>query len=266
MERKTRVMIVDDEALLAVQILQYLRQTGYDVTAIVSSGTAAIQQVAIDCPDVVLMDIRMPGELDGIDAAAQIQKTHHIPIIYLTGHSDASSIARAKATSPFGYVLKPVRQKDLRIAIDMALYKHSLEENLRRTNQQLQAEILERKHAEQELHEYREHLEELVDARTDELQRANRQLAREIEDRKRIETELRQAKVQADAANRAKSEFLANMSHDIRTPMNAIMGFSEILRDRLRDFPEYRGYLERITGSSRNLLRLINDILDLSKI
>jgi len=91
-------------------------------------------------------------------------------------------------------------------------------------------------------------------------------VSEDITERKRAEEELQKAKEAADAANRAKSAFLANMSHDIRTPMNAILGFSEILKEQLHDTPKYQGYLDQIISGGHTLLRLIDDILDLSKI
>lgn len=91
-------------------------------------------------------------------------------------------------------------------------------------------------------------------------------ISRDVTASKKIEEQLKRAKEHADEANRAKSEFLANMSHEIRTPLNAILGFSEILKDKLTEYPEYSEYLAGIKHSGNNLLNIINDILDLSKI
>ena len=110
-----------------------------------------------------------------------------------------------------------------------------------------------------------DNLEKLVEQRTAELKKSNEELTQEIQERKRIEEDLITAKDIAESAVRARSAFLANMSHEIRTPMNAILGFADLLESRVRD-PESRGYLKSILTSGTTLLRLINDILDLSKV
>lgn len=133
-------------------------------------------------------------------------------------------------------------------------------------------DITERKRAEDELRLYREHLEELVSIRTAELIRANQTLQREIVERTLMEEALRQAKElaeeaqrEAEAANRVKSEFLSNMSHEVRTPLNAVLGFTGILETLITD-QEQKRYLSLIKAGGQNLLSLMNDILDLSTI
>jgi two-component system, sensor histidine kinase and response regulator len=127
-------------------------------------------------------------------------------------------------------------------------------------------DITERKRTEQMLQEANEELERRVEERTKDLWELNAQLNHDIYEREQMDVALQQAKDLAERANSAKSEFLANMSHEIRTPMNAILGFSEILKERLRDVPQYQDYLNSILESGQNLLRLINAVLDLSKI
>ncbi|MCP4401374.1 MAG: response regulator [bacterium] len=120
-------------------------------------------------------------------------------------------------------------------------------------------------HAEEELREHRDHLEELVKERTAELTAANTRLQQEIAERKRAEQEAQKVKEEAESANRAKSEFLANMSHEIRTPMNAVIGLSHMLM-RTNLNARQKDYVKKVHSSSRLLLGIINDILDSSKI
>jgi PAS domain S-box-containing protein len=130
----------------------------------------------------------------------------------------------------------------------------------------LMQDVTERKRAETELARYQEHLKELVKARTSELEEANRHLQQEIREREQLEAELIKAREAAESANRAKSAFLANMSHGIRTPMNAILGYAQILERDQAIGKTQRQYMEVINRSGEHLLGLINDILEMSKI
>jgi signal transduction histidine kinase len=101
------------------------------VTAVVASGEEAIQAAATDQPDLALMDIRLEGELDGIEAAKQIQARFNVPVIYLTAYADDTTLQRAKITEPFGYLIKPYQERDLQVAIEMALYKSRMDKKLK---------------------------------------------------------------------------------------------------------------------------------------
>lgn len=128
----TRILIVEDEGIVALDIQQQLIGLGYDVPAMAASGEDAIRKAAETRPDLVLMDIRLKGEMDGIQAAQHIQARSGIPIIYATAHSDEATLQRAKITGPFGYVLKPFETRELHIAIEIALYRHQMELQLKR--------------------------------------------------------------------------------------------------------------------------------------
>jgi signal transduction histidine kinase len=180
MKTSARLLIVEDDGLIATEMHQMLTTAGYEVSAIVASGERAVHSATVDPPDLVLMDITLPGGLDGIEAAAQIRAQQNIPIIYLTGHADTALIERAKVTEPFGYLLKPFQDKEVQAIIEMALYKHKMEIVLRETNQRLEQEISERKRAEEELRISHEQLRDLS---------AHLQAARE-EERTRIAREI----------------------------------------------------------------------------
>jgi PAS domain S-box-containing protein len=122
-----RVMIVEDESIVAEDIRRTLIKLGYTVPAVVSSGATAIKKAQEHVPDLILMDIMLKGEMDGIEAAKLIRTRFNIPVVYLTAFSDEKILERAKLTEPFGYIIKPFKERELKMNIEIALYKHKME-------------------------------------------------------------------------------------------------------------------------------------------
>ena len=119
---KARVMIVEDESIIAGEIRMILDKFGYQVTSVAATGQAAIEQAESDLPDLILMDINLKGDMDGIAAAGIIRDRLDIPVIYLTASVEESKLERAKRTVPAGYVLKPFSEDDIRVALEIGLY------------------------------------------------------------------------------------------------------------------------------------------------
>lgn len=138
---KIKVLIVDDEAIIAMDIKNQLEHIGYTITGIAYSGDDAIKMASQTHPDIVLMDIMLGESMDGIEAAKQIYKLLDIPIIYLTAYADEKTLSRAKITKPFGYILKPFEERELHSAIEIALYNHSLERELKESKEWLHAAL-----------------------------------------------------------------------------------------------------------------------------
>jgi signal transduction histidine kinase len=124
---RPRILVVEDEFIVAEDIAEKLRTLNYEVVDIVGSGEDAIEICQTSNPDLVLMDIVLLGDIDGIDAAETIWHQHSIPVVYLTAYADDNTLERAKLTEPFGYLLKPFQEKDLRAAIEIALSRHQVE-------------------------------------------------------------------------------------------------------------------------------------------
>ena len=214
-----RVLIVEDEAIIALDIQSHLQQVGFEVTGTARSAAEAFQLIERKRPDIVLMDIRIEGDIDGIAAAGIIWDRYALPVIYLTAHVDEATLERAEATEPFGYIVKPLQHSKVKAVITMALRRHRTERELQQSRSLLSATL----------------------------------------------QQLEVAKQAAEAANRAKSDFLARMSHEIRTPMNLIMGMNALLLESSLN-EKQKNHVEISYRNVRRLLRLINGILDLSKV
>lgn len=124
-----KILIVEDENIIALNIKKKLKGFGYAVPAIVSTGEEAVKMAEIISPDLILMDIMLKGDMDGVKAAEEIKKRFSIPVIYLTAYSDDKVLDRAKVTEPYGYIVKPFKAIDLRSNIEMALYRHSMQKS-----------------------------------------------------------------------------------------------------------------------------------------
>jgi len=136
-EQPTKILVVEDENIVAKDIQNTLKSLGYVVTGIVATGEDAIQKAGETRPDLVLMDIMLKGYQDGVEAAQHILARYNIPVIYLTAFTDEKTLQRAKITEPYGYILKPFEERELHIAVEMAMHKHRMAKKLREREQWL---------------------------------------------------------------------------------------------------------------------------------
>jgi len=167
---KTRIMVVEDVQIIAINIIDKLEKMGYEVPLHVATGEDAIAKAGSVAPDLVLMDIQLAGNMDGVEAAGYIRDKLRIPVIFLSAFSDNATLERAKATEPFAYLLKPFKDRELQTSIEISLYKRRIEEELERANANLEIRVAER---------------------TAELSRANESLQLEVTEREEAEQKLR---------------------------------------------------------------------------
>ncbi|MFZ1289619.1 MAG: ATP-binding protein [Melioribacteraceae bacterium] len=128
---KAKILVVEDEIIIAMEIAERLKAMGYEVMRIVSNGQMAIENAIREEPDLILMDIMIQGDIDGIETATKIRSFSDIPVIYLTANADEPTLQRAKVSDAFGYLIKPFEERELNTTIEMALYKHKMEAKLK---------------------------------------------------------------------------------------------------------------------------------------
>ena len=138
---KIRILIVEDEAIVALDIRRQLAELGYEPAAHTMRGEDAVELAEQLRPDLVLMDIQLPGEMDGIATAQEIRERFSIPVVFLTAFAGGETLKRARLAEPYGYIIKPFEDRELRTVIEMALYKHHAERELRESHAVLKAVI-----------------------------------------------------------------------------------------------------------------------------
>ena len=252
MERP-RILIVDDlpEKLLVYRtVLEEL-----DAELVVArSGTEALKSILNEDFAVILLDVNMPG-MDGLETASLIRRyrrTERTPIIFITAYADEMQTSRGYELGAVDYIMTPINPHVLRSKVRVFIDLYRAHADLASSHQAL---------------------EHRVGERTRELKRSNERLQAEIEERRRIESE-REAllereqvlRAEAEELSRLKDEFLATMSHELRTPLNAIFGWITLLRTGRLDEPTEERALETIERNARSQKRLIEDLLDVSRI
>jgi PAS domain S-box-containing protein len=136
-----RILIVEDDGIIAARLQSILTRLGYAVAAVVASGEEAIERAAETPPDLALLDIRLAGAMDGIQAGAQIRARWGTPLIYLTAYMDDNLLQRARVTEPYGYLVKPIQDRELRATIEIALYRHRTDRQLRESEERYRAVV-----------------------------------------------------------------------------------------------------------------------------
>lgn len=319
-ETARRVLIVEDESIVALDLQSLLLRLDYVVCGRESTGEGAVEAARREEPDLVLMDISLAGEMDGITAAESIRRELDIPIIFLTAYADKTTVERAKASDAYGYLLKPFQEREIEIAIDLALVKHSSQRQVRSQQALLDATLesipdavvtldgegrilylndpatallggegdsllgqeFERVAGLRALPEQENRPGPRVafdmpsgETRLLEVHRSDAEdsgegrrtvlLLRDVTLQAEYEQTLETARNAAEEASRAKSEFLANMSHELKTPMNSILGMSELSLD-LAEREDQREYLSILRRAAEELFDLITNLLDFSRL
>jgi DNA-binding LytR/AlgR family response regulator len=127
---KVKVFVVEDESIVSKDIQNSLAKLGYEVVGSSATGEKAIEDIQDSSPDIVLMDIMLKGEMNGVDTAEIVRNDFNIPVIFLTAYADEDTLQKAKVTEPYGYILKPFKDIDLQTSIEMAIYKHKKEQEI----------------------------------------------------------------------------------------------------------------------------------------
>jgi len=122
-----KILIVEDEAVVSLDVTRRLEKMGYEVMGRVASGEEALDLIEKERPDLVLMDINLQGEMDGIETATKLYKEYNLPVIYLTAYAGESTLERAKESKPYAYILKPFKERELHAAIEIAISRHQTE-------------------------------------------------------------------------------------------------------------------------------------------
>jgi DNA-binding NtrC family response regulator len=220
-----KVVIFEDEFLLASDLKRQLVRYGYEVTAMFKKAEEGLEYLAgeeVVLPDIVLMDISLAGKLSGIDAATEISAKYPCALVFLTGLSQMEVFDQAFKSKPYAFLLKPFDIQQAVISIRLAIYQKTLES---------------------QIHQYQVELEQRISERT---------------------SQLEQERDKVQEAIKIKNTVLANVSTQIREPMYGILGITAMMKDEIRDKPMLQKYVQYIDDNAKHLFSLLNKIVEIS--
>jgi signal transduction histidine kinase len=250
-----KILITEDDKVTALFVQRVITQMGHQSVGIAYSGTEALQLVETTNPDLVLMDISLPGEIDGISVTNQIMDDYDLPVVYITGLSDKDTMNRALNTHPYGYISKPVKEGVLRTVIELSMQRFNLEKELLSSQDQLK--------------QLNANLEEKVKERTQELKSKNLALNKEVGKRKKSEAQLKVSLARERELNELKSRIVNIISHEIKTPLTSVKSSAELIEMHLENNspPEkVSKHIKNIDRSVNSLTNIINETLLIGKI
>jgi signal transduction histidine kinase len=234
-----RIVIVEDEKIVAWTLQSRLEAFRYVVVGVAESGKEALVLIEQTKPDLVLMDVGLSGNQNGIEVAQAIRERWNLPIVFLTGHADMETLQSVQNVEPYGYLLKPFESAELYCAIEIALNRYQSQQEL----------------------------EQLVQKRTEELAAMNERLSVEITERRRAEAETLQALEKERELSDLKSRFITTASHEFRTPLSIVLTSAELLERLGNNCSEERRsrYLQKIRNAVRSMTTILTDMLTLGK-
>ncbi|EAZ81018.1 hybrid sensor histidine kinase/response regulator [Algoriphagus machipongonensis] len=221
-----KILIVEDDSVSALLLQRALEKNNHEIIGIADSGEKALDILEENVADIVMMDINLAGELDGIKTTEIVNEKYDIPVVYLSASSDADTLNKVVGTNPSAYVIKPFNIRELNMVIELAIFKDRKEKELQKLNNEL---------------------EEKVKQRTADLHEANKELTKALEKEREI--------------NELKSRIVLNVSHGFKTPLTSILSSAQLLQIYAeRDHP-FKVKISKHASKIENSVRALNNLL-----
>ena len=221
-----KILIVEDDSVSALLLQRALEKNAHQIIGIADTGEKAIEILAENMADIVMMDINLAGELDGIKTTEIINEKYDIPVVYLSASSDAETLNKVVGTNPSAYVIKPFNIRELNMVIELAIFKDRKEKELQKLNNEL---------------------EEKVKQRTAELYEANKELTKALEKEREI--------------NELKSRIVLNVSHGFKTPLTSILSSAQLLQIYAEKDHPFKQKITKHSFKIENSVRALNNLL-----
>jgi signal transduction histidine kinase len=221
-----KILIVEDDLVSALLLQKALEKNKHEILGIADSGEKALELLTQNHADIVMMDINLAGELDGIKTTEIINEKYDIPVVYLSASSDAETLGKVVGTNPSAYVIKPFNIRELNMVIELAIFKDRKEKELQKLNNEL---------------------EEKVKLRTVELYDANKELTKALEKEREI--------------NELKSRIVLNVSHGFKTPLTSILSSAQLLQIYSEKEHPFKVKIAKHAMKIENSVRILNNLL-----